>query len=666
MRIIESIPDCAAILDLDGQLLQINSAGIRVLDLATDAKLKQRPFAEFFDQDGDIAVQNGIAIARKGNTSKIIASSRSPSGLVKWWSVAVSPIRSVDGSVEQILAISKDITDRKRKDEFLALERRMLETITSGSPLNDVLEELVLLIEQFSEDTFCCVLLLGEDGRTVQHSSAPNFSKEYTQAVHGLPVGPRSGSCGTAMFRKSRVVVEDIFSDPLWEGFNDIKNLSGGRACWSTPIFSGKNEVVGSFAIYARRSRLPTPGELELMDAAAHFVRVAIDKHRDQQALRKSEASNRAMLQAIPDSILLTSSKGELLDFHLRDLSILPIALSKCLGEKISDVIPAPLGKELASAIERVSDSGEREDIECSHNSKGEERHYEASIVICGDDRVLAIVRDVTKQKNAKIESDAQRRELAHLGRVALLGEITGTLAHELSQPLAIIRTNADVARKVLESGNLRLDLLREMLDDIIGSNQRAGEVIDRLRALLRKEEPTFSRVNLDEVVRDIVNLTHSEMIKRCVSVHRSTSNSGVEIWGDRVQLQQVVLNLLLNACDAMTKTPQHDRKIYIVTSCDGEYVELSVCDVGLGIPEDNLDRVFQPFFSYGKKKGGLGLGLAISRSIVEAHQGSIRAENNKRGGATFRCRFPVVETDEHQRNTGNAYRTPRLHNKSE
>ena len=462
------------------------------------------------------------------------------------------------------------------------------------------------------------------------------------------------------MYRKSRVIVEDIYSDPLWDGYDEIKDLSGGRACWSTPIFSGENEVVGSFAIYARQSRQPTPDELDLMDSAAHFVRVAIDKHRAQQALRQSEARNRAMLQAIPDWVLLTSLEGELLDCHVRDSLAMPVAPSDCLGTNVCEVIPNPLGTELGSAIKRVSKVGEQEDFECSLTLGDEERHFETSIVRCDGDKVLSIVRDVTMHKRAELEATAQRRELAHLGRVALLGEITGTLAHELSQPLAIMRTNSDVARRFLDSEAPRLDLLRETLDDIIDSNRRAGEVIDRLRALLRKEEPTFQRIDLDDVVREIVDLAHREIITRGVSVHRSSSGIGLEVSGDRVQLQQVILNLVLNACDAMTNTPECDRKLFITTSCDGESVELRVRDTGTGIPGDNLDRVFHPFVSYGKKGQGLGLGLAISRSIVNAHHGSIRAENNQGGGATFRCRFPLAETVDCQRDGVNVNLTLR------
>ena len=195
-RIVESINDCATILDFDGRLLHINAAGLRLLECAGDEKFENRSFADLFERDGNVAAQDAVATARAGKNSQFIATSRSPSGRVKWWDVAVSPITAPDGNVAQVLAISRDITDQKRKDEFLALEHSMLETITSGSQLDDVLEGLVFLIEQYSEDAICCVLLLGEDGKTVQRTSAPNFSESTPGLSMDCLLEPASGPVG--------------------------------------------------------------------------------------------------------------------------------------------------------------------------------------------------------------------------------------------------------------------------------------------------------------------------------------------------------------------------------------------------------------------------------------------------------------------------------------
>ena len=217
---------------------------------------------------------------------------------------------------------------------------------------------------------------------------------------------------------------------------------------------------------------------------------------------------------------------------------------------------------------------------------------------------------------------------------------MAGALAHELSQPLTAVLTNAQAARHFLDRAQLDVGQLRGALEDIIRNVKRAGTVIDRLRALLRKDESPRQPVDVSEVAREVIDLANGELVSRRVSVKSVFTSAVPPVLGDRVQLQQVVLNLVLNACDAMN-TAHVDRLIVLSTKADDGFVELAVSDHGPGIPDGQLERVFEPFVTF--REHGLGLGLAISRSIVTAHGGSISAENNAGGGATFRCRLPVA-----------------------
>ncbi|MCB1704373.1 MAG: PAS domain-containing protein [Halioglobus sp.] len=637
---LEHIKDSVMILGLDGDILHANPAGLRLVNGVQGAQAGPQAFVRLFDRHETAIVQRATATAQVGGSVQFIASSRSAPGTKNWWDVSVSPVKSADGHVSQILAIARDITAQIRKEEFRALEHSMLDNITSGQSLESVLESLVLLIEQYSEDTLCCVLLLDDEGKAVVNALAPHFSNGYAKAVHGLAVGPRAGSCGTAMYRKARVIVQDIFSDPLWEGFDDIKNLSGGRSCWSTPVFSGDGKVVGSFAIYAREARRPTREELILMDSAAQFSHLAIEKHRAQQALRLSEARNRAMLSAMPDWVFLTTREGDCLESHVRDAARFPFVQRENPAMRITELFPQSLRPDVMAALERVSRADSQEDLAGSIKYRGEEYFVQISIVSCEGDKLLVVMRDVSQQTRAESEAAVRRSELAHLGRVALLGEITGTLAHELSQPLSIVRTNADVAARVLASNDVPLDVLRETVDDIVTSSRRAGVIIEQLRALLRKEAPRFQPLDLNEVVRQVVSLTRTEAASRKVRVQVQTNCPEAFMLGDRVQLQQVILNLMLNACDAMACKPEDMRRMLITTEADGETIELSVRDTGPGIPESELEDVFKPFVSNSEKKHGLGLGLAITRSIVSAHKGRIHARNAEGGGAIFCCYF--------------------------
>jgi C4-dicarboxylate-specific signal transduction histidine kinase len=218
---------------------------------------------------------------------------------------------------------------------------------------------------------------------------------------------------------------------------------------------------------------------------------------------------------------------------------------------------------------------------------------------------------------------------------VASLGELSGALAHELNQPLAAILANARAAQRIMTRHTPDLAELRVILEEIAVDDRRAGEVIGRLRTLLKKGQARPSPVDLNEVVDEVTGLLHSELIRRRVPVKTDLARSLPPVLGDRVELQQVILNLVGNACDAMVDSPAPQRLVRIVTGLTPEgQVQLWVEDRGTGIPPEQLEQVFDAFFT--TKVSGLGLGLAICRSIVTAHGGRLWATNNSAGGATF------------------------------
>jgi PAS domain S-box-containing protein len=242
-------------------------------------------------------------------------------------------------------------------------------------------------------------------------------------------------------------------------------------------------------------------------------------------------------------------------------------------------------------------------------------------------------------------EAQRQRAQLTHLTRVALLGEFSGALAHELNQPLAAILSNAQAARRFLAADLVDLQEIRDILEDIVDEDKRAGEVIRRLRALFMKDDPKLQPLDLNQLVNEALDLAHSDLITRKVKVAvRLCPDPGV-VRGDKVQLQQVLLNLILNACEAMNGSAPNMRELTFHTEAgsDGN-VWLAISDTGCGIPADAFARLFDSFFT--TKVRGLGFGLSISRSIVTEHGGRIEATNNPNGGATFRITLPFQTED--------------------
>ncbi len=542
----------------------------------------------------------------------------------------------------QLLVVARDRTERRLEEDFRAGQHHVLEMIASGAALDLILRNLVLLVERQCDGMQCSVVLLDEEGTRVRIGAAPSLPAAYVRAIEGSTIGPRAGSCGTAIYLGKPVIVADILADPLWGEFRELAHTFGFRACWSAPISSSQRKVLGAFGMYYGQTRTPSHDELRLMDIAAYIAGIAIERQQAHQALHHSEERNRAILRAIPDWMFVTSADGVFLDYHAKDPETLLAPPPVFLGRTVREIMPPGIAEALSGAFARALATDEPQKLEYTFGADDQERFYEATVVRCDGDKVLSIVRDITDRKRAELDANAQRHELAHLSRVAMLGELSGALAHELSRPLTAILANAQAARRLMECAPLNAPELRAALDDIIRNDKRAGAVIDRLRALLKKGNSVLQPLNLNEVTREVLDLAHSDFLARRVSVTTRLAPSIAPVLGDRVQLQQVVLNLVLNACDAMAANEPGERKLILETAAAGEFAQISVSDRGSGIPANQLDAVFEPFVTF--RAQGLGLGLAISRSIVASHGGRIMAENNLDRGATFRCLFPVSQ----------------------
>ena len=230
--------------------------------------------------------------------------------------------------------------------------------------------------------------------------------------------------------------------------------------------------------------------------------------------------------------------------------------------------------------------------------------------------------------------------ELAHVNRFSTAGELTASIAHEINQPLGSILTNAETAQAILKSPSPDIVELKEIVDDIVRDDRRASEVIRRMKSLLTKAPFELKSLDLNDIARETVEFLSTLAIARKVELTSLITQNPLPILGDRIQLQQVVLNLVVNGIDAMKDTPIENRIISIRTSRVGKFAELSVSDRGPGIPEDKLKEVFEPFFT--SKAEGMGMGLSIARTIVEAHHGLIWAKNRDHGGASFRIKLPL------------------------
>jgi C4-dicarboxylate-specific signal transduction histidine kinase len=258
---------------------------------------------------------------------------------------------------------------------------------------------------------------------------------------------------------------------------------------------------------------------------------------------------------------------------------------------------------------------------------------------------VRGVSVDITKRKQAEQDMRERQRELEHLSRATLLGELGGSLAHELNQPLTAMVNNAAAGRRFIAKGRADLGKLDSLLEEVVADGRRAGEILSGIRAMIRKGDEERGPVDLNAAAAEIVRLVGSDALRRHCAVVPEFDKALGPVNGNRAQLQQVFLNLILNAMDAMDQKPPEARRVVVRTELEADgQVRASVWDFGVGLPPEGLEQVFKPFFSM--KRNGLGLGLAISRSIIEAHGGRIAAANAEGGGACFSFWLPAFQKD--------------------
>jgi two-component system sensor kinase FixL len=374
------------------------------------------------------------------------------------------------------------------------------------------------------------------------------------------------------------------------------------------------------------------------------FLAVVIEeKHRASAALAQSEEQFRSVVESTPSAILIVNADGHIVLVNSQCEKFFGYRRDELVGQPIEQLVPESLRTAHVGHRRSFFTSPSARSIGAGRDLHGRRQDGSEFPVEIGLTPlptgagllVLCSIVDITGRKQA----EEARQELLHASRLALVGELTASITHEINQPLGAILSNADAAEMLLDSAPQSLDEVRQILADIRKDDLRASEVIRRLRALLRKRTLENQPVDLNELTAEILVLIRAETRRRRVAVETELAAELPPVRGDKVQLQQVLLNLLLNGMEAMAGM-SGEKELTVRTALHEGSVEIAVSDCGTGIPVDRLPHVFDPFFS--TKKDGMGLGLSLARSIVEAHGGHIWVENNSPAGATFRFALPV------------------------
>jgi len=444
-----------------------------------------------------------------------------PDGGIKHLHSIAHPVMDESGEITEIVGTLMDVTERKRAEALRDGESHILEMIARDARLEETLENLVRVVEAQFAGLLCSVLLLDEDGQHVRHGAAPSLPQPYTDAIDGLCIGPKAGSCGTAMYRREPVVVADILQDPLWELYREVAKPYGFRACWSTPILAHSGEALGSFAMYYREPRSPSPAETRALEMATHLAGIATE-------------------------------------------------------------------------------------------------------------------RKLAREERERLRQ--ARADLAHVTRMTTMGELTASLAHEIKQPISAAVTDAKTCLRWLRRDDPDVAEAGEAASRLIKDVTRAADLISGINLMFKKGAPQRELVDINELIQEMIVLLRSEASRYSISIHCDLANDLPQIIGDRVQLQQVFMNLMLNGIEAM-KDMGPGGELTITSQYDNRQLVISVGDTGIGLQPEQTGQIFDAFFT--TKPQGTGMGLPISRSIIESHGGRLWASPNPGRGATFQFTLP-------------------------
>jgi PAS domain S-box-containing protein len=579
-----------------------------------------------------------------------------PDGVQRWVAAKGRPYYSADGRVIGMVGVVQDITAHKHAEAVSEAKRKVLHLLAEGAALESVLAELVRAVELEAERRIKGSILLVEDDRaTLRHGAGPRLPAAIIQACQCIPIGPTSGACGAAAFTKEPVYVADIETDPLFSSFKELALAHGLRSCWSTPIFSSDGEVLGAFAIYYAEPRELRHEDMAIVETATRTAAVAIQRRRNERALRESEARQRQLLSGLPVACYTMDADGRLTFFNdaaerlwgripkfEKELWVGSFGAAVEGGKRVPlDDGPAALAVKERRSVRGLEGFIMRPDGSRRWVVPHPDPLFDAAGNCIG---VINVIVDVTEERHAKrmLQEAKETAEAASAAKDRFLA----VLSHELRTPLtpvlmtvASLESDPSLPKPIQEDMAMirrNVELETKLIDDLLDlSRITTGKLRLRLQA-----------VDLNEAVRQVCGICHSQILEKGIRLSCHLDSPVGFVAADPARLQQVLWNVLKNAAKFTPKGGE----IHVTTRAEESRRIVEVRDSGIGIAPEMLPRIFDAFEQgegITRQFGGLGLGLAISKALIELHGGAIRVRSEGRNmGATFVIEVPARAPD--------------------
>ncbi len=552
----------------------------------------------------------------------------------------------IDGQ-QCVLFASSDITERKLAEEQVTL----LQTITTEvAAASDILSALEVVLRRVCERTGWAIgqaWIPAADGATIECSPAwfsdVSGLEEFRSVSEATKLLPGVGLPGRVWASGQPHWIQDVTLDTNFPR-GPVAQKEGLKAAVGIPILSGE-DVTAVIEFYVREPRREDERLVKLISAVASGLGLVIArKDVEDSVLRERNFSN-TTLDSLPGVFYHYDDQGRFLRWNKNFERVSGYSPDEIASLHPLDFFAADERALVGERIGEVFEKGESS-VEAGFLCKdGRTIPYFFTgyrVDIDGRPYLVGMGIDISQRIHAEEALHRTQAELAHVSRVTTMGELAASIAHEINQPLGAIVGNADICLHWLKETNPNLDELREALSDIVSDGHRATEVISRVRSLARKSPPQKTQLDLREVVKEVLALVSHEAQGKRVTLRAEEQVDQQVVQGDRIQLQQVLINLVMNGMDAMLAIEDHERLLAVsISPADGGGALVAVRDTGIGIAPDKAEQLFKAFHT--TKSEGMGMGLAISRSIVEAHGGRLWATANEGPGATFQFTLPPM-----------------------
>lgn len=647
-RTVEVIPGPALSADERGRVDAVNQHWSQLTGLGPEAAFGHGWYDAAHQDDDERLREFWQARVRSGEPGTCEVRLRRGDGHVRRYLLRAVPQLDRDGRPSRWFGQFDDVEERRQAELLLAGEKQLLEMVASAHPLPEILDTLCRLAEESAPGCLCSIVLIAADGHHIEHAAAPSLPVTFTAAIDGRAIGEDCGPCGMATHLNLQIVATDLARETRWQDSQwcTLALRHDLRACWSTPIRSSAGRVLGAFAIYFTEPAAPSQVHQGLIGRFTHIAGIAIEGASREAALRRSESFlAEAQRLSLTGSFLWRINPPQILwseqTYRIYGLDPAVPVTFELVGTRIHPDEAA----WFAALVDTASRQGD--DLEFEHRLVMPDGSVKFLHVVAhalhsetGHIEYLGAVQDVTERRRADAVLGRLRAELTHVSRMTTLGALSASIAHEVSQPLAGIVTNAGLLLRILGDEVPDLDSTRESAQRIIRDAHRASEVVDRLRALFRRAAPSSETVDLNDATTEVLAIVAPELQHTGTTMRTDLGVDMPPVRGDRVQLQQVIMNLLLNAIEAMGTLEGRPRAAIIRSGHDAaRRVWLSVEDSGPGFDPAHADRLFNTFFT--TKPGGMGVGLYVSRTIIESHGGRLTASTHS-GGATFTLSLPA------------------------